>query len=221
VRASRRYRDRRHAGEVLAEAVADTVAGRLPEGPGPLVLALPRGGVPVAAPVAARLGAALDVLLVRKVGVPGQEELALGAVADGDVVVRNESVLRAAGVDEPAFARAVERALGELADRAASLRAGRSAPSVAGRSVVLVDDGLATGATMRAAVQAVRAGGAATVVVAVPVGAPDVCEELGRLADAVVCPLRPRGLGAVGAWYGDFTQTTDREVRELLGIGPS
>jgi putative phosphoribosyl transferase len=213
VKGRRRYRDRRQAGEVLADAVA----GSLP-GDAPLVLALPRGGVPVAAPVAARLGADLDVLLVRKVGMPGHEELALGAVADGGVLVRNDDVLRAAGLDAGAFERAAGRAEVELAERAASLRGDRPAPSVAGRCVVVVDDGLATGATMRAAVEAVRAGGASTVVVAVPVGSPDVCARFEAVADVVVCPLRPSGLGAVGAWYDDFTQTTDAEVRALLGV---
>ena len=207
-----RYRDRRDAGEVLAGAVAEAVTS----GDDAMVLALPRGGVPVAAPVAERLAATLDVLLVRKVGVPGQEELALGAVADGGVVVRNESVLRATGLDESSFERAVARARAELAGRGASLRGARPAASSAGRHVVIVDDGLATGATMRAAVAAARAGGASGVVVAVPVGAPDVCAQLATLADLVVCPLQPNGLGAVGVWYDDFTQTTDAEVRQLL-----
>jgi putative phosphoribosyl transferase len=219
VRGSRRYRDRRQAGEVLADAVADALAA-LPERP-VLVLALPRGGVPVAAPVAERVGAPLDVLLVRKVGMPGHEELALGAVADGGVLVRNDSVLKVTGVDEPTFERAVARARAQLDERARALRGDRPVPSPAGHAVVLVDDGLATGATMRAAVAAAQGAGAAAVVVAVPVGAPETCAELARLADAVVCPLQPNGLGAVGAWYDDFTQTTDAEVRALLGREPA
>jgi putative phosphoribosyl transferase len=215
---NRRYRDRRHAGEVLADPVAELVVHQGMAPAALLVLALPRGGVPVAAPVAERLGVDLDVLLVRKVGMPGHEELALGAVADGGVLVRNDSVLRTTGIDVDAFGQAVDRAEAELAERATALRGDRPAPSASGRVVVLVDDGLATGATMRAAVAAVRRAGAMTVVVAVPVGAPEVCAELEQLADAVVCPLRPDGLGAVGAWYDDFTQTTDGEVRELLGL---
>jgi putative phosphoribosyl transferase len=219
VRDSRRYRDRRQAGEVLADAVADALAAR-PELP-VLVLALPRGGVPVAGPVAARVGAPLDVLLVRKVGMPGHEELALGAVADGGVLVRNDSVLEVTGVDEATFERAAARARAELDERARTLRGDRPVPSPAGQAVVLVDDGLATGATMRAAVLAAQGAGAAAVVVAVPVGAPETCAQLAHLADAVVCPLQPDGLGAVGAWYDDFTQTTDAEVRELLGRDPA
>ena len=219
MRGSRRYHDRRHAGEVLADAVAEALQ-QLPE-LSVLVLALPRGGVPVAAPVAALVGEPLDVLLVRKVGMPGQEELALGAVADGGVLVRNDSVLRLAGVDEATFERAVARARAELGERSLTLRGDRSPPTLRGSAVVLVDDGLATGATMRAAVSAAQGAGARAVIVAVPVGAPDVCRQLAELVDAVVCPLQPNGLGAVGAWYDDFTQTTDAEVRELLGRDPA
>ena len=219
MRGRRRYRDRTQAGEVLAEAVAEAL-GALPELP-VLVLGLPRGGVPVAAPVAACVGAPLDVLLVRKVGMPGHEELALGAVADGGVLVRNDSVLRVARVDEATFERAVARARAELDERSGVLRGDRLPPSQAGQAVVLVDDGLATGATMRAAVAAAQGSGARAVVVAVPVGAPDICSQLAEIADAVVCPLQPNGLGAVGAWYDDFTQTTDAEVRELLGGDPA
>jgi putative phosphoribosyl transferase len=213
----RRYRDRLEAGRVLADRVAE----RLPPGdastPPPVVLGLPRGGVPVAAPVAARLGAPLDVLTVRKIGTPHHEELAIGAVASGGLRVLNDELIAHLGLRPPVVEERTELARRELEQREARLRGDRPPVPLAGRTVVVVDDGLATGATMRAAVAAVRSAGADKVVVAVPVGAPDSCAELETLADVVVCPLRPGDFSAVGQWYDDFSATTDSEVVELLG----
>jgi putative phosphoribosyl transferase len=207
-----RFKDRRQAGEELAEALVDR-AGT----PDLIVLALPRGGVPVAAEVADRLGAPLDVLVVRKLGLPGHEELAMGAVASGGIVVRNDDVLRSSGIDRATVEQVVHHELAEVARREHAYRGDRPHPDLEGRMVVLVDDGLATGATMRAAVAAVRSVHARAVVVAVPVGAPEVCHELERLADDVVCLVQPHDLWAVGRWYDDFDQTSDDEVVDLLG----
>jgi predicted phosphoribosyltransferase len=180
------------------------------------VLGLPRGGVPVAYEVARRLGAPLDVFVVRKLGVPGHEELAFGAIAPGGVRVLAEDLL--ARLDMPSeWIEAIDaRERRELERRERVYRGERPPPALAGRVVVLVDDGLATGATMLAAVRAVREQGPARVVVAVPVADPDVCERLGSIADEVVCVSTPRPMMAVGAWYEDFAQISDDEVRELL-----
>lgn len=183
-----------------------------------LVLGLPRGGVPVAREVADALGAPLDVLVVRKLGVPGHEELAMGAIAEGGVRVLNEDVIRALEIGADELEQAVAAQAEEVARRARRYRDGRPAPQVAGRVVILVDDGLATGATMHAAVLAVRAQGPARVVVAVPVGAHDTCARLLEVADEVVCARVPEPFYAVGLWYQDFAQTTDEEVRALLGV---
>jgi len=207
-----RYRSRVEAGRVLADDVARRVsAGRV------VVLGLPRGGVPVAAEVAARLGAPLDVLTVRKIGTPGHVELAIGAMASGGLVVRNDDLIARLGLSAADVATRVEVARRELDDRDRRLRGDRPPPDLADAVVVLVDDGLATGATMRAAVGAVRSAGPAQVVVAVPVGPPDTVAELATLADEVVCPRQPPGFVAVGEWYRDFSATTDDEVIALLG----
>ncbi len=205
------YRDRAHAGEVLADALR----GRT--WVDPLVLALPRGGVPVAAPVAAAIGAELDVLVVRKVGAPGQPELALGALAEGgDEVVWGEAVghrrPRASGPVDDVVAQ--ERS--ELARRVHAYRGDRPAPAVAGRDVVVVDDGLATGATAEAALRSLADRSPRTVTLAVPVGPPRTIDRLAEVADEVVCPLVRADLTAVGVWYADFRQTTDAEVLRLL-----
>lgn len=205
------YRDRRHAGAVLGERL-------VAEAPtSPLVLALPRGGVPVGYEVAQALDCPLDVLLVRKVGVPQQPELAMGAVAEGEVVIRNESILRVAAVSEERFRSEVERARRELERRAVVLRDTR--PPVVleeGDTVLIVDDGLATGATAMAAVEAIRQRGAGQVWVCVPVAPPDTTREFEKIADRVVVLQQPRQFMAVGAWYRDFGQTDDEEVRALL-----
>lgn len=208
------YRDRRHAGEVLAEALA----GR--GWTDPLVLGLPRGGLPVAAPVAAALGAELDVLVVRKVGAPGQPELALGALAEGrDEVVWGEGAGRRRPREEAVDA-VVARERVELARRVAAYRGDRPAPRVAGRDVVVVDDGLATGATAEAALRSLAPAdggpGPRSVTLAVPVAPPSTVARLETVADAVVCPMVRADLVAVGSWYADFRQTTDAEVLALL-----
>ena len=181
-----------------------------------IVLALPRGGVPVGYEVAQRLKAPLDIFLVRKLGVPGHEELAMGAIASGGVRVLNDDVIRWYGIPTEAIDSVARKELAELERREREYRPGRPAPQLQGKTVILVDDGLATGSTMRAAVQAARAQRPARIVVAVPVGAPETCRELAAIADEVVCARTPQPFSAVGQWYRDFSQTTDDEVRALL-----
>jgi putative phosphoribosyl transferase len=205
-----RYRDRREAGRILGERLA-ALAGR----PDLVVLGLPRGGVPIAWEVARRLGAPLDVFVVRKLGLPGHEELAMGAIASGGVRVLNPEVV-ACGVSRAEIEEVTAREQDELERRERLYRGERPPLAVAGRTVVLVDDGLATGSTMRAAVRALRRQEARQIVVAVPVGAPSTCAELEEEADEVVCAATPQHFRAVGLWYDDFSQTTDEEVRELL-----
>jgi predicted phosphoribosyltransferase len=205
------FRDRAEAGDVLAGLLGH-YAGR----DDVLVLALPRGGVPVAARVAEALRAPLDVFVVRKLGVPGQEELAMGAIATGGVQVRNEEVVGRLRLGEAAVRRVAEVEQRELERRERSYREGRSPPDLAGRVVILVDDGLATGSTMRAAVAAARRLGPARVVVAVPTAPVSTCQHLREEADEVVCASTPRPFRAVGYSYRSFPQTSDQEVRDLL-----
>ena len=202
-----RFRDRADAGRQLAAALH--VDGDV------VVLGLPRGGVPVAAEVAAAQGAPLDVLVVRKLGAPGRPELAIGALAAG-VRVLNEALVARLRVPPQHLARVTADEQAELERRERAYRAGRPALDVADRTVVLVDDGLATGATVVAAVEAVRRRAPRRVVVAVPVGAPEACARVEQVADELVCPHRPREFRAVGAHYGDFGQTGDHEVQRLL-----
>jgi predicted phosphoribosyltransferase len=205
------YKDRREAGRQLAEALRD-YEGR----DDVVVLGLPRGGLPVAYEVAARLGAPLDVFLVRKLGVPGRKEFAMGAIAMGGVQVMNRDVVNWMGISQEDFDRVAESEREEMRRRMEAYRGDRPMPELKGKSVILVDDGLATGATMRAAVTALRAFGPAEIVVAVPTGSPDVCHSFEKQADRAVCLDTPDPFEAVGAWYRDFSQTTDDEVRELL-----
>jgi predicted phosphoribosyltransferase len=209
------FADRRDAGRALAAELA-AYASR----PDIVVFGLPRGGVPVAAEVARALQAPLDVYVVRKLGVPGHRELAIGAIGPGGVRVLNDEVVRAYRLDEETIDAVAAQEGAELARREVEYR-GEDAPPAAirGRTVILVDDGLATGATMRAAVQAVRQSEPQTVVVAVPVAAASVVRDLRELADDVVCVQTPITFMAVGQWYEDFSQTTDEEVRELLDSG--
>jgi predicted phosphoribosyltransferase len=181
-----------------------------------LVLALPRGGVPVAYEVARAMAAPLDVFIVRKLGTPGQRELAMGAVASGGIVVVNHDVLRWLRLPESAIEAAAAPARAEMERQEKAFRGDRPPVSIEGRIVVLVDDGLATGSTMRAALRAVSARRPQRVIVAVPVGAASTCEELRREADEVVCLQTPESFRSVGQWYRDFTQTEDDEVREYL-----
>lgn len=206
-----RFRDRSDAGRRLA-ARLDQYAGR----DDVIVLALPRGGVPVGAEVATALGAPLDVFLVRKLGAPGREELAMGAIASGGVRVLNADVVDQLQIPAKWIDVVAAREGEELSRREAAYRDGRPAPDVRGKTVILVDDGLATGASMKAAVVALRDLGPARIVAAVPVGAAETCHELGALADEVVCAATPDPFYAVGSWYADFDQTTDEEVRDLL-----
>lgn len=184
-----------------------------------IVLGLPRGGVPVAAEVAAALGAPLDVFVVRKLGVPGHDELAMGAIADGGVRVLNPSVIAGLRISPDEIDRVADREARELERRARAYRDDRPPPELAGKIAVVVDDGLATGSTMRAAVSAVRARQPHRVVVAVPVGAASTCAELAAEADEVVCARTPPNFQAVGQWYVDFSPTTDDEIAHLLSTG--
>jgi putative phosphoribosyl transferase len=205
------FQDRREAGRVLAEALR-TYADRLDV----VVLALPRGGVPVAYEVAAALGATLDILLVRKLGTPGHRELAMGAIASGGVLVLNDDVVRTLGIQPEAIDAAAHEEQRELERRQRTYLEGREPVPLEGKVVILVDDGLATGSTMKAAAQAVRRRNPARVIVAVPVGARDTCADMAGLADEVVCARMPDPFTAVGQWYGDFDQTTDEEVMQLM-----
>lgn len=205
------FHDRREAGRVLAEQLRG-FRGR----DDVLVLALPRGGAPVAREVAESLGAPLDVFVTRKLGVPGQEELAMGAVASGGVRVVNQLVLEDAGVSDDQLEAATRSELAELERRELTYRGHRPRPQIGGRVVILVDDGLATGASMIAALRALRPLGPRRLVVAVPTAPPDACAEVAAIADEVVCPLTPRPFLSVGQWYEDFSQTSDEEVRTLL-----
>jgi predicted phosphoribosyltransferase len=205
-----RFRDRREAGRVLAEKLT-AYANR----PDVLVLALPRGGVPVAYEVARALGAPLDVFVVRKLGVPGYEELAMGAVATGGVRALNEQVVNGLRIPPAVIDAVTDWERDELARRERLYRGDRRTPDVRGKTVILVDDGLATGSTMHAAIAALRQQEPARIVVAVPVGAPETCDSLRTEVDDVVCAVAPASFHAVGSWYKNFSQTTDDEVRAV------
>ena len=206
-----KFRDRSDAGRALAAALRQ-YANRNDI----LVLALPRGGVPVAYEVARELGAPLDIFLVRKLGVPGHEEYAMGAIAEGGAIVLNRDVIQQLGIPPRAVESVIQQERAELERRAGLYRHGRAPPEVRERVVILVDDGLATGSTMRAAAQALRMLRPARIVVAVPVAPVETCEALRDAADEVLCLRTPEPFHAVGLWYADFAQTLDAEVRELL-----
>jgi putative phosphoribosyl transferase len=207
----RAFANRAEAGQLLAEKLLE-YAGR----DGVIVLGLPRGGVPVAFEVAQQLRVPLDVFIVRKLGVPGFEELAVGAIASGGVRVLNEDVARALPNADEVIEAVTARETTELERREQSYRDGRPAPDLRGKTVILVDDGLATGATMRAAVAALRRRDVARIIVAAPVGAPETCREFEHEVDEIVCAMAPEYFQAVGQYYDDFAQTSDEEVRELL-----
>jgi predicted phosphoribosyltransferase len=206
-----RFHDRSDAGRRLAEKLIDFARRD-----DVIVLALPRGGVPVAAEIARELAAPLDVFLVRKLGVPGHIELAMGAIATGGVEVLNEEIIRDLHIQPDAVEQTAARERLELDRRERAFRRGRPLPEICGRSVILVDDGVATGSTMEAAIVALRRLEPKEIVVAVPVGARETCGRLGRLADRTVCLTTPPFFRAVGEWYDDFAQTTDEEVVDLL-----
>jgi predicted phosphoribosyltransferase len=209
----RRFRDRTEAGRLLAEQLEE-YANRADV----LVLALPRGGVPVGYEIARALNAPLDVLIVRKLGAPGQEELAMGAIASGGVRIMNEDVLPFLSLTEEEIERIVAREQSELERREKLYRGDRPAPDARGKIIILVDDGIATGASMRSAVKALRQQQPTKLIIAAPVAARSTCEEFNREADheTCVCLETPEPFFAVGLWYEDFAQTTDDEVRELL-----
>ncbi|MGH9834531.1 MAG: phosphoribosyltransferase [Blastocatellia bacterium] len=211
----RRFRDRTEAGQLLAEQLKE-YANRSDV----LVLALPRGGVPVGYEIARALNAPLDVLIVRKLGAPGQEELAMGAIASGGVRIMNETVLPFLSLTEEEIERIVAREQSELERREKLYRGDRPAPDARGKTVILVDDGIATGASMRSAVEAIRQRQPAKLIIAAPVAARSTCDEFNREADheTCVCLETPEPFFAVGLWYEDFAQTTDDEVRDLLAL---
>jgi predicted phosphoribosyltransferase len=206
-----RFADRRHAGAVLARHL-DMYTGRSDL----VVLALPRGGVPVAYEVARHLQAPLDVLIVRKLGAPGHPEFAIGAIAGGGITVLDEHFVAAHAIPAPVLNAIVQRERAEVVRRERAYRVNRSPVPVREQVVIVVDDGLATGSTMHAAVLALRRQGPGGIVVAVPVGSRQACDALADVADQVVCPLTPEPFSAVGLWYADFSETSDDEVRQLL-----
>lgn len=205
-----RFEDRREAGQHLAERLSRYAGEDI------LVLGLPRGGVPVAYEVAKKLNAPLDIFTVRKLGVPGHEEYAMGAIASGGVRVLNDEALRELGISAAEVEDAIEEEQEELERRETLYRRDRPAPALEGRTVLLVDDGMATGASMTAALKALRQHNPARVIVAVPAASRTVCEQLEALVDEVVCGITPEPFMAVGVWYEQFEQTTDQEVQELL-----
>jgi len=205
------FRNRRDAGCILASYL-DLYADR----PDVVILALPRGGVPVGFELARALRAPLDVMVVRKLGVPGHEELAMGAIASGGVRILNDDVIQMLGIRPETIEGVAEQEQQELARREAAYRGNRGPAAVKGRTVILVDDGLATGSTMRAAVAALRTLQPSRIVIAVPTAAAETCRELKAEADDVVCAMTPAPFFGVGQWYDDFSQTTDEEVHRLL-----
>ncbi len=205
------FRDRSDAGRLLA-----TKLSAYANEPNLLVLALPRGGVPVAFEVAKALHAPLDIFIVRKLGVPGHEELAMGAIASGGVRVLNESVVRMLNIPDSVIEAVAAQELKELQRRERAYRNGHPAPNVRGCTIILIDDGLATGASMRAAAAALREQQPARIIVAVPTAAPETCEDFRKEVDDIVCAITPEPFYGVGMWYQDFSQTTDEEVKQLL-----
>ncbi len=205
------FRDRIQAGQRLAEKLTAYA-----DNPDVLILALPRGGVPVAYEVAKTLHSPLDIFVVRKLGVPGHEELAMGAIASGGVVILNQDIVQGLNIPEDVIHNVAKRELREIERRETLYRDNQPLPHIEGRTIVLIDDGLATGATMRAAVRALRQKNPAQIIVAVPVASRQTCDDLRREVDYIVCAVTPQAFHAVGLWYDDFTQTSDDDVRMLL-----
>lgn len=209
-----RFRNRTEAGQLLARKLQSTYANRSDV----LVLGLPRGGVPVAFEVAKVLNAPLDICLVRKLGVPGHEELAMGAIATGEVVVLNQSVVHSLGISQKAIEQMTERERLELNRRDHAYRGSRPVLDFSQRTIILIDDGIATGSTLRAAISTIKQQQPDRIVVAVPVAPPSVCNELKTEVDDVVCLVTPEELYSISLWYEDFAPTTDEEVRHLLAL---
>ncbi|MBI4474951.1 MAG: phosphoribosyltransferase [Acidobacteria bacterium] len=206
------FADRADAGRILASKLT-AYKGR----PDVVIFALPRGGIPVAYEIGKAIGAPIDVFVVRKLGVPGQEELAMGAIATGDIRIINYEVVNQLGITQEAIDAVTDQQREELRRREQLYRGGRPQREVRGQSVILVDDGIATGSTMRAAIAALRQLGPARIVVAVPVAAPETCQQIGGEVDEIICAATPEPLFSIGQWYKRFEQTTDDEVRDLLG----
>jgi predicted phosphoribosyltransferase len=205
-----RFRDRTEAGRVLGSMLQ-----KYAERSDLLILGLPRGGVPVAYEVARALNAPMDLFVVRKLGVPGQEELAMGAIASGGIRVLNQDVISGLAISDAVIESVASMEMRELERRESAYRGGRDAPCLESRCLILIDDGLATGSSMRAAVRAVRTRNPSRTVIAVPVAAPETCSELRDEVDEIVCATTPARFAAVGLWYDDFSQTTDEEVKQL------
>lgn len=206
-----KYQNREEAGRILAQELVPFAKQN-----DVIVLALPRGGVPVAFEIAKALHAPLDVFIVRKLGVPGHSELAMGAIAMGGVSVLNDDIVKSLNITHEEIEAITQKELQELERRKHSYRSDEPFPSLQDKIIILVDDGIATGATMRVAIKALRKLKADKIIVAVPVAAEDTCEDIQKLADGLICPLRPQQFYAVGAWYNDFAQTEDDEVFRLL-----
>ncbi|WP_454782089.1 phosphoribosyltransferase [Legionella sp. WA2022007384] len=205
------YDDRYQAGRVLVDSLKD-YAKRTDV----IVLALPRGGVPVAYEIASKLSLPLDIFIVRKLGVPGHEELAMGAIASGGITVFNEEIVNSLHISKKAISTIQKSEQEELSRRELVYRGKKPFPELAGKTVILVDDGIATGYTMRAAIAALKQRNPAKIMVTVPVAARSTCDEIAPLVDEIICPMRPVNFYAVGLWYNDFSQTTDDEVMQLL-----
>jgi putative phosphoribosyl transferase len=206
-----KYFDRYEAGKVLAEYLNNYT-----NKPNTIVLALPRGGVPVAYEVAKALSIPLDIFIVRKLGTPNHEELAMGAIATGGILVFNDDIIQELDIPKKQIDEVIRRESQELNRRNKKYRGNRTFPDIEGKTIILVDDGIATGATIKAAIKALRLQHPASIIVAVPVAAISTCEEIASTVDKIICPLAPKHFNAVGAWYENFSQTEDEEVHELL-----
>lgn len=211
-----KFIDRQHAGIVLAELLREYANQS-----NVIVLALPRGGVPVAYEVAMALSIPLDIFIVRKLGVPGYEELAMGAIASGGTVIINEPLMNQLNLNQASIDAVLDSEQKELVRREHLYRGGRPFPELLGKTIILVDDGIATGSTMHAAVKALRKFKPVSIIIAVPVAARATCDEMAKLVDKIICPLKPINFHAVGLWYENFSQTSDNEVIELLGKASS
>ncbi|MCW8445634.1 phosphoribosyltransferase [Fluoribacter gormanii] len=205
------YDDRYQAGRVLTDLLKD-----YEKRTDVIVLALPRGGVPVAYEIASKLSLPLDIFIVRKLGVPGHEELAMGAIASGGITVFNEEIVNSLHISKEAINKIQKSEQEELSRRELVYRGKKPFPMLPGKTVILVDDGIATGYTMRAAIAALKQQNPAKIIVTVPVAARSTCDEIAPLVDEIICPMRPVNFYAVGMWYNDFSQTTDDEVMQLL-----